>query len=113
MKYHEKLRIFFKAKGLSQKKVAETMVVSPAMMGRYLSGSDNFSPEFITKLVKEFPEIDLKYIFTEDENIMRHDTVMEPPSEYKKKEDVLSELEIIENKIALIKIYLAQNCHNK
>lgn len=113
MKYYEKLSLFFKEKKLSQKKVSEIMEVSPAMIGRYLSGKDNFSPDFVCKLLLEFPEIDLKYIFSENSVHQLHrDSVNEPQEGYLKQEDILNDLSFIEEKIGKIKEYLAQNCHN-
>lgn len=112
MKYNDKLRLFFKSKDLSQTKSAEIMGVSPAMMGRYLKGSDNFSPEFICTLVKEFPDIDLRYIFSEEEENLQ--MVSEPCEDYNiKEEDIVNELKVIEQKISSIRNVLAQNRHNK
>lgn len=108
MKYHDKLRLFFKAKGFSQKYVAEIMEVSPAMIGRYLNGSDNFSPLFICRLIEKFPDIDLQYIFSENKSTesIKH-AVNEPQVGYLKQEDVLNDLSFIEEKIGKIKEYLA------
>lgn len=110
MKYHDKLRLFFKAKELSQKQVAEIMEVSPAMIGRYLNGSDNFSPLFICRLMEKFPDIDLQYIFSENKSTKPDNhSVNEPQEEYQKQEDVLIDLGFIEEKIGKIKEYLVQS----
>lgn len=107
MTYNEKLRLFFKSIGLSQKEVSERLLVSPSMLSRYFKGSDNFSSEFVFKLVKEFPEIDLQYIFSDDNlsGITKDDQVIQL--------DVMKELELIEKKIALIKESLARKSHAK
>ena len=111
MKYHEKLRLFFKASNLSQKEVAERLEVSPSMLSRYFKGSDKFSPDFIVKLIKEFPEIDLQYIFSEEDE---NNILSEPIVIYTEKEiDVVKELELIEEKIVLIKQSLARKSHAK
>lgn len=110
MTYNEKLRIFFKTSGLSQKEVADIMGISPSMMSRFLKGSDNFSSDFVAKLLKNFPEIDLQYIFSENEN----EVFNEPEVNYQQKQlDAIKQIELIEEKIAVLKNYLAQNCHIK
>ncbi|MBX9886647.1 MAG: helix-turn-helix domain-containing protein [Flavobacteriaceae bacterium] len=111
MTYNEKLRLFFKSSGLSQKEVSERLLVSPSMLSRYFKGSDNFSSEFIFKLVKEFPNIDLQYIFSDDNE---KSEINEPQVKYSNEPlDVISELEIIEKKIVLIKESLARKSHAK
>ena len=110
MTYNEKLRIFFKTSGLSQKEVADIMGISPSMMSRFLKGSDNFSSDFVAKLVKNFPQIDLQYIFSENENVEAN----EPEVNYPQKQlDAIKQIELIEEKIAVLKNYLAQNGHIK
>jgi transcriptional regulator with XRE-family HTH domain len=106
MKYNEKLRLFFKKKGLSQKEVAEILGHAPAMISRFLSGESNFGPDFIISLVKAFPEIDLKYIFQEEEE---GNMISEPVEYYGiKEQDIVKELELIEEKISSIKKCLAR-----
>lgn len=108
MKYYEKLRIFFKSKGLKQTEVSEKLEVSAPMLSRYLKGSDNFTPDFIIKLVKEFPEINLQYIFSENEEL-NHSLVQEPTtSNGMDNEEIVKELELIENKISKIRAELAR-----
>lgn len=110
MRYNEKLRIFFKASGLSQKEVADIMGISPSMMSRILKGSDNFSSDFIARLVQKFPKIDLQYIFSESEELVLNESEVN----YLQKEmDAIKQLELIEEKIAVLKKYLAQSCHKK
>lgn len=110
--YYDKLHLFFKSKGLKQKEIAEILDYSPAMISRYLKGSDKINADFITILLKKFPEIDLQYIFSDQEQ----DTPIaaEPVPNYGvKEEDVIKELEIIEKKISSIRNVLAQSCHKK
>ena len=110
MTYNEKLRIFFKTSGLSQKEVADIMGISPSMMSRFLKGSDNFSSDFVAKPLKNFPEIDLQYIFSESEDKQ----INEPDVNYPQKQlDAIKQIELIEEKIAVLKNYLAQNRHIK
>lgn len=107
--YNEKLRLFFKSKGLKQKEAADLLGVSASSLGKYLMGTDNFKPEFITDLIRVFPDIDLQYIFMEGEPL---NIANEPGENYGSKPyDVDSELRIIAEKAAEIRNYLAQNCH--
>jgi transcriptional regulator with XRE-family HTH domain len=113
MKYNEKLRLYFKKNGVSQKEAAERLGHAPAMMSRFLSGVSVFDANFITTLVQEFPDVDLKYIFSEeeDENISK---VSEPSVDYEiMEEDIIGELELIEKKISSIRKILAQSLDSK
>ena len=112
MTYHEKLRLYFKKEGISQKEAAKRLGHAPAMMSRFLSGVSVLDANFITSLVKEFPAIDLQYIFSEENT--PHGIAPEPLSNYGVKEDdVIKELEIIEKKLSSIRKVLAQNCHKE
>lgn len=109
--YNEKLRLFFKSKGLKQNEAAELLQVSPSSLGKYLMGVDNFKPEFITNLIRVFPEIDLRDIFSEDKST---NSVSEPKPFYGLTEDNLDkELKIIGEKVANVRQYLAQNRHKE
>ena len=108
MKYNEKLHLFFKSKGLSQKDVAKSIGYSPAMISRYLSGVSVFPPEFLSSLIKNYPDIDLRYIFTEEE-IQVVNAVQESTANYQLSNDeLIKELESVEEKIAIIKNVLAR-----
>lgn len=110
--YYEKLQLFFKKKGLKQKEIGEALGYSPAMISRYLKGSDKINSDFILILVKKFPEIDLQYIFS-DEN-KNTSMVSEPCEEYGiKEEDIIDELQLIEKKISNIRECLARKSHAK
>lgn len=110
MKYNDKLRLFIKSKGISQKEIAQALGHSPAMIGRFLNGTSEFGPTFIVDLLRLYPEIDLKYIFSEDAiNHEVNDTI----ETYQKEVDVISELQIIENTLSELRSYLAQKCHKE
>ena len=110
--YNEKLRLYFKKNGISQKEAAERLGHAPAMMSRFLSGASVFDANFIIALVREFPEIDLKYIFSDDKEKLS--SVEEPKiGNVIKEEDVIRELELIEKKLSNIRKVLAQSCHKK
>ena len=110
--YYDKLHLFFKSKGLKQKEIAEALGYSPAMISRYLKGSDKINSDFIIILIKKFPEIDLQYIFSDE--VKKNLMVSEPSDDYGIKEgDVVHELELIEKKIASIRKVLARKSHAK
>lgn len=106
--YHEKLHLFFKEKGLKQYEIGELLGYSPTMISRYLKGTDKINADFIIKLVKEFPDVDLQYIFSDDDR----PSASEPKPFYGLNEDTLDkELKIIMNKVADVREYLAQKRH--
>lgn len=110
--YTDKLRLYFKKIGVSQKEAAERLGHAPAMMSRFLSGVSVFDANFISALVREFPDVDLQYIFSDQEQ----DTPIaaEPAPNYGVKEgDVIKELEIIEKKLSSIRDVLARKSHAK
>lgn len=111
MRYNEKLRLFFKSKGLSQKEVGERLGHAPAMISRFWSGESSFGPDFIVSLLREFPEIDLQYIFSEEKSF----TALQEPLEKYHSENavVIEELKLIEEKLFNIRKVLAQNRHKK
>lgn len=113
MKYDEKLRLFFKNKGLTQKKVSEELNIAPAMISRYINGVSVFPAEFLTALVKHYPEIDLQYIFTEDD-AQKTKLASEPTALYDLEEiNLVDELQLIEDRIAKVRSVLARKCHEK
>jgi transcriptional regulator with XRE-family HTH domain len=106
MKYYEKLHLFFKSKGLSQTAVGQKLGYSKASMSKFINGNSAIDSNFILVLVKEFPEIDLQYIFSETE---KTDMVSEPQSFYGLNDDTIDkELELIGKKVANVREYLAQ-----
>lgn len=110
MQYNEKLRLYFKKIGVSQSEVGKRLGHAPAMMSRFLSGTSVLDANFITALIREFPDVDLKYIFSDD--IEKSTAVQEPTESYDIKEgDLVHELELIEKKIASIRKVLARKSH--
>ena len=110
--YTDKLKLYFKKNGISQKEVSDRLGHAPAMISRFLSGSSVFDANFIKDLIREFPDIDLQDIFKDE---VANKSVLSEPSEiYGLKEvDVLHELELIENRIAIIRKILARKSHEK
>lgn len=112
MGYNEKLKLYFKKMGLSQAEVGERLGHSPSMISRFWSGTSIFDAEFVSALVREFPEIDLKYIFSDD--VVNLSMAQEPAVNYGIKEkDIVGELELIEKKISDIRNVLARKSHAK
>lgn len=112
MAYYEKLKLYFKKIGVSQIEVGNRLGHSPAMISRFWSGTSVLDANFIIALVKEFPEIDLQYIFSDE--VENNTMVSEPREEYGiKEENIITELELIEKKISSIRNVLAQSCHKK
>jgi transcriptional regulator with XRE-family HTH domain len=109
--YNKKLQLFFKEKGLKQYEIAEIMGYTPTMISRYLKGTDKINANFITKLVENFPDIDLQYLFTDEKTI----NMAQKPNEYYgfNKTIIEKDLKIIEEKIANVRKSLAQISNNK
>lgn len=113
MVYHEKLGLFLKSKNLSQKEIAERLDVSPTMLGRYFMGTAEYSSAFIYRLMTEFPDIDLRSIFSDnEENLLK---VEEAQSLYEKEkqENLISAIDSIQKQLTKLKKDLAQNSHKK
>jgi transcriptional regulator with XRE-family HTH domain len=107
--YNEKLQLFFKEKGLKQYEVGEILGYSPTMIGRYIKGTDKINADFIIKMVKEFPDVDLQYIFSDDEA----KGTAEPKPYYGLDDDSIDkELNIIIQKAKKVREYLAMKKKN-
>jgi predicted transcriptional regulator len=69
---NEKLKLFFKGKGLNNTQIAERLGFTPSMTSLYL-GKRKLKLEFILAVVREFPDVDLNYVFKdsteESENV--------------------------------------------
>lgn len=100
--YYERLARFVKSKGLKQKEFAEIMGISANMSSRYLSGSADISGEFIVKLSKAFPEMDLNNIFASESE--SGTMVQEPTESYNY--NVIKEIEEIEKRLSKVKAEL-------
>jgi transcriptional regulator with XRE-family HTH domain len=100
MSYSKKLHYFFKGKNISNKELAERLEISETMIGRYQKGDANFNPTFLVKLKNVFPEINLNYIFSEEEE---NREVAEGSTTYHNEMNVIDELRSIQERIELIK----------
>jgi len=110
MTHTEKMRLYFKNRDISQKEISKKTGQAPAMISRYLSGASSFSSDFIAILIREFPDIDLNYIFSVKEN----NEANEPNELYGLTNEIIDkEMEIIQDKLAIVRKYLAQNRHKK
>lgn len=95
MNYHEKLRAFFKSKGLSQVDVSKKIPYSQVMVSRYLNS--NFpNYEFITHVSKAWPDIDWNYILKDGLTVINDagETLQKTPKKI---------LEDIQNSVELLK----------
>jgi transcriptional regulator with XRE-family HTH domain len=104
--YNEKLRLFFKKEGISQKEASDRLGHAPAMMSRFLSGVSVFDVKFIVALVREFPHIDLNYIFSDQENGTAKESASNITTDLNET-DLVKELEIIQEKLSHIKNILS------
>jgi transcriptional regulator with XRE-family HTH domain len=101
MGHRENLRYYLKQKGLSQKEAGELLGYKPAMMSRYLNDLD-WNWDFISSLIKSFPDIDLNSVLKEDP--ATNDAALAS----KKDLDSLIIIEEIEQKLSSLKISLTQ-----
>lgn len=62
MEAHKKLKRFFQDKDIKYKDVAEALGYAPSMLSQYLSGTKKINLEFINRVVKCFPDVDLNHI---------------------------------------------------
>lgn len=108
--YNERLRLFFSRKDLKQKEIANILGYSQNMISRYLDGSAKFNADFIKALVQHFPEIDLQYIFSNENTSTDPDEKKDRNKNYK--DIILTDIEIIEKKLNEIKEILAQKSHD-
>ncbi len=105
--YHEKLKEFFKSKGLKQKEVANKLGCSENQISKYLRGVDRMSSTVIGNLKKSFPDINLEDIFSDTENdpLILNEPNMEPYM------NIDFELDQIQLKIGQIREHLARKSH--
>ncbi len=78
MEYHEKLRKFFSEKGISQSEAGNRMGYKKSMMSRYLNTATP-NMEFIQSLIREWPDVDLNYLFKDQEILLQTE---EPAEDY-------------------------------
>jgi transcriptional regulator with XRE-family HTH domain len=111
--YNEKLRLYFKKIGVSQQEAAKRLGHAPAMMSRYLSGVSVFDANFVVALVREFPEVDLKYIFSDQKDAITKVAEATIEDGVKEDDEIEKELQIIEEKLTSIRSVLARKGHGK
>lgn len=58
----EKINLILKAKNISARQFAEEIGVQPSGMSHILSGRNNPSLDFVMKVVRRYPEIDIKWL---------------------------------------------------
>lgn len=101
-----RLKKYLAKKGLKQNAVAQKLGESPSYMNKVLNGKSNFSHEFLLKIVRAFPDLDLNWLFRggnfHDET---HIYISEPGQIYKSPTDLVED---IEHKVRLLKELLAQ-----
>jgi hypothetical protein len=101
MGFSEKIKAYFKEKGLTNRDVSKIMDgYNEQLIGRYVN-SDEISKTFIKKLVKYFPDIDIDYLIKPDV-----DQVNEEREVYRKKSVIL--VEEIEGKLNELKSILSR-----
>jgi predicted transcriptional regulator len=102
MPFSKKAKHFFYIeKGLNNNEISKIMDgYSPSMISRYLN-SDTISHTFIQKIIKYFPDADIKHLISEEE--VKVNLVHEPEEVYGKAKQLVEE---IENKIKELKSLL-------
>lgn len=107
MDFNDRLRIFFKQKGLTQKEVGEKLGYSSTHVNYYFTDrAPNW--KFLLKLKNEYPDADLNYLAVGEE--LRENSqaeVKEPGVAYVKKSTKI--LEDIEAKITELKSVLTHS----
>lgn len=102
MSLDDRLIVFFKKKGITNKALAKTTGYSETMVGRYLR-KPNYA--FLTKIIENYPDIDLNYILKNQAPNLN--LVLEPESKYKF--DNAQLIKIIEEATCQLKNNLASN----
>ena len=103
MEFNKRLKHFFESKGLKNKDLEKILGWSDVMVGRYLSiNKPNY--EFLMAVKRNFPDVDLNYLFEEDEN----NVVKEDQNHYLSNEALI---DTIEYKLKELRIRLAQDSH--
>lgn len=94
MGFSKKVKHFFYIeKGLNNKQISEKMDnYSVSMISRYLN-SDTISHTFIQKIIKYFPDADIKHLVSPDEEDKSINMVEEPKSDYGKAKALVAEIE--------------------
>jgi hypothetical protein len=103
MGFSEKIKTYFKSKGLNNRDVSKIMDdYSEVMISNY-TNSDEWKDNFVKKLVKFFPDIDLNILLKDETDL---EIVSDIRAEYKTKN--LQIVEDLEAKILELKKNLSQ-----
>ena len=81
MEFEEKLRLLIKSKYSKLVDLAEKFDMNYTQLSQYMNGR-KVSIEFLTKIIQEFPDVDLNWLLRED--IIVGDKLEESPLSYKK-----------------------------
>ncbi|OEK07896.1 hypothetical protein A8C32_15580 [Flavivirga aquatica] len=75
MKFEDKLRQLIKTKYNRLSDLAEKFDMNYSQLSQYMNGK-KISIEFLTKVIHEFPEVDLNWLLRDDkENVVQEDPV--------------------------------------
>lgn len=98
MNYQDRIRLFFKGKGIKLVDAAVKVGYSQSLFSQYLNSRD-VNLEFINKLIGAYPEIDLNYVFKGESEASKAGLLIsaEPETPYlsQKAEELLDNMEAI------------------
>jgi transcriptional regulator with XRE-family HTH domain len=106
--WYEKLNKFFKERKISNRQLSVTLGYSETMIGRYLKGRDNINAEFIGILIKNYPEINLQYMFSDSFAEGEEEVNLAQEQDESYNFNVIKEIEDVEKKLNRIKAELAK-----
>ncbi|MFY0481420.1 hypothetical protein ACI6PS_02345 [Flavobacterium sp. PLA-1-15] len=103
MGFSAKIKAFFEAKGLNNRDVSKIMDgYSEVMISNY-NNSDNWKDNYIKRLLKHFPDMDLNALLKDEEDLQ---VVSDMRNEHKK--ESLQIIEDLEAKLKSLKENLSQ-----
>jgi hypothetical protein len=103
MGFSQKMKTFFKEKGLNNRQVSEVMEgYSESLISRYIN-SDKVSLHFLNKLLQYFPDVDVNYMIKDEDAL---EEVAEKPAATAKEnilliEEIQQKLEQLKNNLSL------------
>ncbi|WP_051638137.1 helix-turn-helix domain-containing protein [Maribacter sp. Hel_I_7] len=106
MEFGEKMRELIDKKGLTQKEFAHEINMNYAHTNKFFTGRTP-NMEFILKVVKRFPEIDLNWLLLPHEHRKINDRVAEQPADYNASK-AMQYITGVEEKLEELKKYLTQ-----
>tara|TARA_R110002049_G_scaffold206788_6_gene377220 strand:+ start:895 stop:1215 length:321 start_codon:yes stop_codon:yes gene_type:complete len=95
MMFEEKLKQLIKTKYSKLSDLAEKFDMNYTQLSQYVNGK-KVSIEFLTKIIKEFPEVDLNWLLRED--VSNGNNVNETAESYKamlSNEQIISKIEVL------------------